>query len=201
MLKLKSKNTGSFICPRIRFTSPKRKTVSKFFKRLKISGYIFGASIVCFAGVAKVYYDAGREMQAYADNGPISPVPKPTPAPKVVYQTKEVPVAVDVPNTEKAQILAYIVAKFGDHAADAITMIRKCENSQFNPKAVNWNKNGTWDTGIMMINQVHGYSLEDMQDWKKNIDVAYEIFKADDNSFYSWSCAGVINQKSYKDSL
>jgi hypothetical protein len=97
--------------------------------------------------------------------------------------------------TEKQQIMSYIVEVFGDDADDAITIINKCENSEFNPKATNHNSNGTWDTGIFQINQVHGYSLEEMQDWHKNIDVAKKIF--DNRGWKAWSCSHVIGVKSF----
>lgn len=97
--------------------------------------------------------------------------------------------------SEKQQILAYIVEVFGDDSADAITIINKCENHEFNPKATNWNRNGTWDTGIFQINQVHGYTMEEMQDWKQNIIAAKKIFDA--SGWSAWSCSHVINVKSF----
>ena len=108
-------------------------------------------------------------------------VPEPTPTPK--------------PQTEKEQILAYIVEVFGEDSADAITIINKCENKAFNPKATNWNRNGTWDTGIFQINQIHGYTMEEMQDWKQNIDAAKKIF--DNSTWSAWSCSRVVNIKSF----
>lgn len=97
--------------------------------------------------------------------------------------------------SEKLKIINYIVEVFGEDSAEAITIIRKCENSKFDPKATNWNKNGTWDTGIFQINQVHGYSLEDMQNYKKNIDVAKKIF--DKRGWTAWSCSHVVGIKSF----
>lgn len=90
--------------------------------------------------------------------------------------------------TQREQIVEYIFEVFGDDAVEAIVIIRKCENSKFDPKATNWNRNGTWDTGIFQINEIHGYSLEQMQDWKQNVDAAKKIFdRAGDWS--PWSCS------------
>lgn len=97
--------------------------------------------------------------------------------------------------TEKEKILSYIVEKFGEDAADAITIINKCENHAFNPEATNWNKNGTWDRGIFQINQVHGYSWDEMGDWEKNIDAAYKIFKR--RGWSAWACSSVVGVKSF----
>jgi hypothetical protein len=99
--------------------------------------------------------------------------------------------------SEKQQILAYIVEVFGDDSADAITIINKCENHEFNPKATNWNRNGTWDTGIFQINQVHGYTMEEMQDWKQNIIAAKKIFDKAGKKWTAWSCAHVVGQNPF----
>src|SRR3990167_10626343 len=37
----------------------------------------------------------------------------------------------NTPQTQKQQILSYIVKRFGDDAPDAIVLLRKCENSTF----------------------------------------------------------------------
>ena len=105
---------------------------------------------------------------------------------------KPVPVPLDC-KTEKCQILAYIVEKFGDDAADAITIINKCENHNFNPKATNYNRNGTVDRGVFQINSIHGG--EELYDWKKNVDKAYEIFQR--RGWTAWSCSHVVGVKSF----
>jgi len=102
---------------------------------------------------------------------------------------------IDHSKTEKEQIFNYIVDVFGEDSADAITIINKCENHAFNPNAENWNSNGTWDAGIFQINQIHGYSIEQMKDWKQNIDAAKKIF--DNGGWKQWSCSHIINIKSF----
>lgn len=101
--------------------------------------------------------------------------------------------------TEKCKILSYIVEKFQDDAANAITLVRKCENSSFNQKAVNYNNNGTTDHGIFQVNSIHTkrYGSAFKTDWKANVDVAYEIYKAAGKKFTPWSCAPIINQANY----
>lgn len=115
---------------------------------------------------------------------------------------KEIPVPVNC-TTEKCKIYAYLVEKFQDDAANAITMIRKCENSKFNQQATNLNNNGTTDYGVMQINSIHitkcGTGI--ITSWKENIDCGYRIYKSAGKTFHPWSCAGIINQASYKDSL
>lgn len=97
--------------------------------------------------------------------------------------------------TEKQQILAYIVQRFGDRSADAITLINQCENHAFNPRAINYNRNGTVDRGIFQINSIHGG--EEMFDWKTNIDTAFKIYTAHGNKFTAWTCAHVVGEKNY----
>lgn len=98
--------------------------------------------------------------------------------------------------TEKQQIMIYIVTKFGDRSHQAIAMLAKCENSELDPYATNHNRNGTIDRGIFQINSIHGG--EEMFDWKTNIDKAYEIYSAHDNTFYAWSCGDVAGDYTYK---
>lgn len=47
------------------------------------------------------------------------------------------------------------------------------------------NSNGSVDTGIFMINSVHGYSTEYLQDAKNNIGVAYKVWLS--QGYEAWS--------------
>lgn len=58
------------------------------------------------------------------------------------------------------------------------------------------NTNKTIDVGVFQINTVHlkkGYTLQDLADCKKNIDIAYDIFKAQ-----GWTPWVAHNNGSYK---
>ena len=101
--------------------------------------------------------------------------------------------------TEKCKILSYIVDKFQDDAANAITLVRTCENSTFDQKRFNVNKNGTKDWGIFQVNDVHSkrYGEAFKTSWKANVDVAYEIYKSAGKKFTPWTCAPIINQANY----
>lgn len=109
--------------------------------------------------------------------------------------------------TQKQQIMAYLVEVFGDDADDAITVLNKCENSSFNPEAINHNRNGTCDIGVMQINApCSGEEFEKLKDWKYNIQRGYAKFKAGDggkhkNSFYLWTCGYEVGHYTYLNRL
>lgn len=73
---------------------------------------------------------------------------------------------------------------------DIMTMIRlaKCE-SGMNHQALNKNTNGTFDVGLLQINDVHGkrISRADRMDMEKNIRFAYKLFQ-EQHGFTAWSC-------------
>jgi len=98
--------------------------------------------------------------------------------------------------TEKQQIMAYIVEVFGDDAADAITVINKCENNAFNPKATNHNRNGSIDRGVFQLNSAY-WGGEELFDWKTNVDVAYKVFTRAGKKWTPWTCAHTVGQANY----
>lgn len=106
--------------------------------------------------------------------------------------------------TEQQQILAYIVEKFGDRADDAIVMIRKCENSTFDPRRVsplNIQKSGrrSFDIGVMQINvdEANTDEQERLKDYTYNIDRGYQKYHAAGDKFTAWTCASWTGDKNY----
>lgn len=114
-----------------------------------------------------------------------------------------------VPKGVKTEIYEYLIEKFGDHASDAIAIIRTCENSSFEPTRMSGlNKNGTVDVGVMQISvdANNKAEIELLKDYKYNIDRGYAKWLAGDGgkhkkSFYLWTCAKVINQYNYVDAM
>ena len=177
-------------------TKKQQKQLIKTLKKYHDALLILGICLSVLVGAALKSYPEWVAVKAYE-------------LPKLEIVKVNVPVEIPTPincTTEKCKILAYIVEKFQDDAANAITMIRKCENSTFDPKRVsplNIQKSGrrSYDVGIFQnnVDEANRDEIERLKDWKYNIDVAYRKYKASGNNFYQWSCAGVINQKSFKD--
>lgn len=127
--------------------------------------------------------------------------------PKIIERKVEVIKEVEVDRkfkTEKQQILAYMVEKFGDRSDDAITMINKCENRGFSPtrkSGLNIQKSGrrSYDIGVMQINvdESNVAEQERLMNWKYNIDRGYEKYHAAGNKFTAWVCAPEIWEKNY----
>lgn len=122
--------------------------------------------------------------------------------PRLSEKVVEVMVEVEKPvetefDSEKHEILAYIVEKFGEDSADAITLVRKCENSTFDQTRTNHNNNGSVDYGVFQINSIHTarFGEEFKTDWKANVDVAYEIFS--EQGWSPWACSSTIGVKSF----
>lgn len=122
--------------------------------------------------------------------------PTPTPQLQVIAPTPIIPTATPTPTkkSEKEEIIAYIVEVFGEHAPDAFNVLF-CENRSLRADAENWNSNGTWDAGIFQVNQVHGYTIEQMKDYKQNINAAKKIF--DNRGWTAWSCSHRVGVKSF----
>jgi hypothetical protein len=57
--------------------------------------------------------------------------------------------------------------------------------SSMNPNAININRNGSIDCGIMQINSIHGYDCEWLKNPKNNIEVARKIY--DKQGLQAWA--------------
>lgn len=127
-------------------------------------------------------------VRAYEE---VTPTPTVTPE-TVIFTPTPTPTPTPI-QTEKTEILAYIVEVFGDDSADIITMVRKCENSTFDQKRGNDNRNGTRDQGVLQVNSVHLSGKEfpvckkAHDNWKSNIDCGKAIF--DKYGLSAWSCS------------
>lgn len=102
---------------------------------------------------------------------------------------------VEEPLSESDKLRRYILKVFGEEAGSrGLKMLETCENSKLNPTAINWNKNGTWDYGVWQINQIHGYTQEELSDPYFNTRVAHKIYKAWGNTFSAWTCSEVVGE-------
>jgi hypothetical protein len=97
--------------------------------------------------------------------------------------------------SEKEQIIQYIVEVFGEHSPDAFNVLF-CENRNLNPYATNHNRNGTIDRGIFQLNSAY-WGGEENFDWKTNIDKAYMIFERAGKTWRPWTCSHRIGQPNY----
>ena len=164
-----------------------RKTVDKRQYNIMIMALVATFSIMMFFML--------RSMAQKMNAPMVSPAPL-SGFERILIEEVEVEVPINTEcSTQKCQIVAYIAEVFEDHAPDAIAMLNQCENNGLDPDATNYNNNGTIDRGIFQVNSIHG-GLE-LYDWQQNIDKAYEIFKAHDNTFYAWTCATIIGQRNY----
>jgi len=102
-----------------------------------------------------------------------------------------------VTKSDKQEVIEYIVEVFGEDSADAITMLRKCENPNFSKTHINTNSNGTSDYSPMQINDIHAKRFGNgfKTDWKENVRVAKAIF--DEQGFAPWACSRTIGVQSY----
>jgi len=89
----------------------------------------------------------------------------------------------------------YICEVFEDDYEDAMKIL-SCENKGLSPLAINdANSNGSTDVGIFQINSIHGFTVEEMQDYRANINFAHKLFKRD--SWSAWACSHKLNIKSF----
>ena len=109
-----------------------------------------------------------------------------------------------VPRTLRQEIINYINEVFEDDAADAITIVTRCEyktqwkQEPFSPYVNNYhNNNGSVDYGLFMVNSIHAKRFGTLYqtDWQENVRVAHEIFTV--QGWRPWVCAYAIGHQSY----
>lgn len=180
--------------------------------KFKLKDYIYIGSFFVIVGVTngnmeKIIYE--NRIKAYEPL--LSPAPHLVTPPRnsinLNSSTNPIPETrqeITPKKSEKTEILAYIVEKFGDSADKAIVMIKTCENSTLDPKRMsplNIQKNGrrSYDVGIMQINvdENDKNEQERLKDFKYNIDKGFEKFKAGNNSFYFWTCGSKVGDRTY----
>lgn len=74
--------------------------------------------------------------------------------------------------------------------------VSQAENGTRQCDRMNWNTNKTVDFGVFMINTVHlkkGYTITDLTNCHKNVDIAYTIYKSS-----GWTPWVVYNTNAYK---
>jgi hypothetical protein len=95
-------------------------------------------------------------------------------------------------NQDSGDGLAILIAEAFPENPEIMIAIAKAE-SGMNPQAVNYNRNGSIDTGLFQVNSVHGYDGLSLFDPEKNIKAAREIY--DKQGIQAWTS---FNNGSYK---
>lgn len=148
------------------------------------------ASVILSAAV--YYWPKNTQAEFVSPQHDVAVIEREVEVEKIVEVEKPVAVPLGC-DTEKCSILAYIVEVFQDEAANAITIIRKCENSTFDQNRTNQNRNGTKDWGIFQINDANANlcrGLDYQNNWKDNIDCAYKVYQS--QSWSAWACSEQI---------
>lgn len=126
----------------------------------------------CVAGVvAAMFYLSHRKPEI------ISPLAQ-NPWIEEVRAVDESPASSPEPTLEN--IVNYIMMTFEDEGEAIQLWAIKCfiSESGLNHEAYNYNEwNETFDYGVPQINEVHGYSIEELRDYRFQIKVAYQVYK------------------------
>lgn len=106
--------------------------------------------------------------------------PPPEEEPEIYQGEPDAYVEDYVPDGSVEQEIANI---FGYEYRTALA-VAKAE-SELNPNAMNINRDGSRDIGIFQINERHGWSAEELFDWRRNIAIAK--FLRDRNGWGEWT--------------
>lgn len=135
-----------------------------------------------------------KEDNTIVEATPLTPTPSPT---TTVTQPISTPPAVEAvdPSGGEAELEELIREYFGEHSEDAFKVL-DCENKTLNPRAVNYNRNGSKDLGLFQLNDRY-WGGEENFDPETNIKKARMIFDRAGGKWTPWTCAYRANQKSY----
>lgn len=130
--------------------------------------------LLCIVGS---YYESRKYKSGCPDDGCFSV--------KVVYASEEV--------SELEQIVGYITKVFAPEGKHVVIQAINCfySESGLRNDAIGKNNNGSNDVGVAQINSIHGMSIKDRMNYKKNIDKAYKIYKSRGN-WSAWYGRGCI---------
>lgn len=129
--------------------------------------------------------------------------PEPQQVETYTYQTKNEDEDTDQKDESEKTQPAYVANNsieqeiadvFGTECRLALA-VAKAE-SGLNPMAVNRNTNGSKDIGLFQINDQHGWSDEELFDWRTNIRIAKEL-----RDSRGWSEWAVYNNGTYRQFL
>jgi hypothetical protein len=114
---------------------------------------------------------------------------------ELVKIVEQVPEYKDLTDIEK-----YICDKWGVYDCKLAISIARSESGMREDAFNAYNSNNTIDIGIFQVNSSHfnqpGCSLKDVVDAKKNVDCAYEIYKAS-----SWNAWSAFKSGAFKDQM
>ncbi len=176
-----------------------RKIESKTKTKTRAKNYLVLVGLVVLVGLG--FYGIYKINQFFENNKLVFQNPVRIGFYAPVYITKrEKPESKTIIQEIKAnsplnEIQQYICDKFGPDCKMALAVSR-AENGTMQCDRFGINTNGTIDLGVFQINSVHmkkGWKLVDLVDCQKNVDFAYEIFKAQ-----GWSPWVAYNNGNYK---
>lgn len=164
--------------------APRKCKERKRFGVLKFYLLILLALLVCQV-IAQINYWREQAIQ-WREQAEKKPEVVEVPRVKEVIRWKEKKVYINRRGEDVTAIVEYSKKKFGSQAPIALAIFTA--ESGLYSKAVNYNSNGSVDSGIAQINSCHCHWVDCSRlfDWRYNIDVAYQLSGGGKN-WYPWT--------------